>query len=283
MTTTVFDPTDGQDTPTPLQIQEANEALAQGEKLAEAQAADQQAKWDETSRDNDDVSLIGGKFKTQDDLLKAYNELQKKLGADQPEEESEPTEEPVEQAEEVPTEEVESEEVNTEVVDYMTQLGQEFDTSGTISDEAIDKLSQMDQKDLIRNYIAYSQKSNQGVMEADAINQIKQSVGGEQAYTDMIAWAGQNLDPAEVGQFNQVANSGNVGAIKFAVEALNNRFRNNEGYEAPMVTGGKSSKGPKPYRSQAELARDISNPMYEQDPAFRADVESRLSRSTDLL
>jgi len=67
------------------------------------------------------------------------------------------------------------------------------------------------------------------------------------------------------------------------VEAMSNRFRSAEGYEAPLVTGRKGSSGPKPYRSQAELARDIANPMYHNDPAFRADVEDRLARSKDLL
>ena len=108
--------------------------------------------------------------------------------------------------------------------------------------------------------------------------------GVEDAYTELGAWAGQNLDATESDAFNNVANSGNVAALRFAVEALSNRYKSAEGYEAPLVTGRRSApSGPQPYRSQAELARDIANPMYESDPAFLRDVEARLKKSNDLL
>ena len=50
-----------------------------------------------------------------------------------------------------------------------------------------------------------------------------------------------------------------------------------------MVTGRKSAPSVQGYRSNAELARDISDPRYSTDPAFRADVEARLAKSGDLL
>ena len=99
----------------------------------------------------------------------------------------------------------------------------------------------------------------------------------------MVQWASQNLEPSEVDAFNNITNSGNYTAIKFAVEALNGRYRGDVGYEAPLVTGKAASDGIKPYRSQAELARDIADPRYGTDPAFRQDIEDRLSRSTNLL
>ena len=74
-----------------------------------------------------------------------------------------------------------------------------------------------------------------------------------------------------------------MAAIRFAVEALNNRWRSQEGYEAPLYTGNRKPEGIKPYRSQAELGRDIANPLYQSDPAFREDVERRLSVSQNLI
>ena len=41
----------------------------------------------------------------------------------------------------------------------------------------------------------------------------------------MIQWAGQNLDQTEIDNFNAVTATNNPAAIRFAVEALNNRFR----------------------------------------------------------
>ena len=72
-------------------------------------------------------------------------------------------------------------------------------------------------------------------------------------------------------------------AIKFAVQALSSKWKGAEGYEAPLVTGKKAASKGKVFRSQAELSRAIADPRYSTDPAYRADVEEKLSRSGDLL
>jgi len=279
MTTTTFDTTS--DGLTPEQQAAEAKALAQGERIAQADAEDKARQFEQADAENESVGLIDGKFKTQQDLLNAYKELQKKLGQENTEDSDDLTEN-----QETTDEQAEPEETN-EAVNYMQQLGKEFDETGTISEEAVDRLSQMDQKELIKNYLQYYQQSQASAQEAQlqdtAISDIKQSIGGEEAYTEMISWAGQNLDQTEIDNFNSVTATNNPAAIRFAVEALNNRFRGDVGFEAPLISGQKASASVQPYRSNAELARDISNPMYHTDPAFRADVEARLALSNDLL
>lgn len=281
MTTTTFDPSSSQPSPE-QQVAEAV-ALAQGEKLQQAANEDRDRRTSQVNDEQENVSLIGGKFKSQQDLLDAYQELERRQGANTPEDEEEPSEEQPEATQD----DVEDSDTDSEAVNYMTELGSEYDKTGTISDDAIERLSQMDQKDLIKSYLSYYQKSaasaQQVQLQESAISDIKASIGGDDAYTEMITWASNSLPSSEVDQFNQVTATGNPVAIKFAVEALNNRYRGDVGYEAPLVSGGRGSSGVKPYRSQAELARDISNPLYKNDPAFRQDVEERLSRSKDLL
>jgi hypothetical protein len=280
MTTSTFDTTS--DGLTPEQQAAEALALAQGEKIAAAEAEDKARLYKKADDENEGVALIGGKFKSQDDLLKAYQELQKKLGS--PDEEAAP--EAADETTEETTDEPEPEQTD-ETVDYMQQLGKEYEETGSLSEEAIDRLAQMDQKQLIQSYLKYYQQSAQSAQQAQlqdaAIADIKQSVGGEEAYSEMIQWAGENLDTTEIDNFNAVTATNNPAAIRFAVEALNNRYRSEVGYEAPLISGNKGSSGPKPYRSNAELARDIANPLYQSDPAFRADVEARLARSNDLL
>lgn len=279
MTTTTFDTTS--DGLTPEQQAAEAKALAQGERIAQAEAEDKTRQFEQADAENESVGLIDGKFKTQQDLLNAYKELQKKLGQENTEDSDDLTEN-----QETTDDQAEPEETN-EAVNYMQQLGKEFDETGTISEEAVDRLSQMDQKELIKNYLQYYQQSQASAQEAQlqdtAISDIKQSIGGEEAYTEMISWAGQNLDQTEIDNFNSVTATNNPAAIRFAVEALNNRFRGDVGFEAPLISGQKASASVQPYRSNAELARDISNPMYHTDPAFRADVEARLALSNDLL
>ena len=73
-----FDPSED---PTPEMMAAEQAALDQGEKLINAQEEDRARKFEQADAEQEDVSLIGGKFKSQDDLLKAYKELQKKLSS----------------------------------------------------------------------------------------------------------------------------------------------------------------------------------------------------------
>ena len=71
-----FDPSEG---PTTDQMAAEQAALEQGEKLINAQEEDRARKFERAEAEGEDVSLIDGKFKSQDDLLKAYKELQRSL------------------------------------------------------------------------------------------------------------------------------------------------------------------------------------------------------------
>lgn len=275
-----FDPTEDS---TPEQVAAEARALEQGEKLVQAQEEDKARRFEQSTAENEDVSLIGGKFKSQEDLLKAYNELQSKLGKPASDEEEESTEDEPEASEEVPVQEEEVSEVVTQAVDYMTELGKEFEKSGQVTDEAIDKLSAMDSKDLVKAYLKYNANNTAASLQQNQVNEIMATVGGAEQYTEMVAWAGSNLPPQEVADFNAVTATNNPVAIKFAVQALSAKWKGAEGYEAPLVTGRKAASKGKTFRSQAELSRAIADPRYSTDPAYRADVEEKLARSGDLL
>jgi len=280
MATTVFDPSEG-----PSAEQQAAEtaALEQGEKIAKLQEEDRARKYAETEAANEEAALIAGKFKSQEDLVKAYEELQRKLGQDTPEETEEPSEEQPEATEE------ESEEVEeSAAVEAISRASKVYEESGELNADTIEELAKLDSKELIQAYVSQYTK-NQAAVQAKAVDAqaeaaILDSVGGQESYQQMVQWAATNLDPAEVESYNQVTNSGNVAAIKFAVEALSNRYKSAEGYEAPLVTGKKApASNAKVFRSHAELSRAIADPRYQSDPAYRNDVEARLARSTDLL
>lgn len=276
-----FDPTED---PTPEMMAAEQAALEQGEKLIKAQEEDRARKFEQAEAEGEDVSLIDGKFKSQDDLLKAYKELQKKLGANDTEDEEEAEEEAPEAPTEEPEEEVSPVDKRVRLFnDISTRLGED----GSISDEDKEALTSMDSKDLVEAYFKYASQQR-GVAQQTAANQaemkaIRDSVGGDEAYGEMIKWAGSNLSEAEIDQFNAVVSTNNPAAIKYAVESLSNRWKGDEGYEAPLVTGKKAPSKAKGFRSQAELARAIADPRYQTDPAYRMDVEEKLARSGDLL
>tara|TARA_R100001443_G_scaffold10038_4_gene19596 strand:+ start:2439 stop:3272 length:834 start_codon:yes stop_codon:yes gene_type:complete len=270
-----FDPSD--EGPSQEQKDAEAQALAQGEKLEAAQAEDRQADWDRTNKENENNELIGGKFKNQEELLKAYQELEKQRSQDSSDDGADET---TEEGEEVAETDQQTEETASPL---LTKASEEYAKDGQLSEDSIAELSKMDSKDLISAYLDYYSKTQQATdIQQNQVTEIKNIAGGDNEYQEMVEWAGQNLDQVEVDAFNNVTNSGNYEAIKFAVEAMANRYRAAEGYEAPMVSG-KSTSTVKPYRSQAELARDIADPRYGTDPAFRQDIEERLQKSPELL
>lgn len=246
------------------------QAFEQGKANNEALQADREANFEQNERENQ-PPLIDGKFKNQEDLLAAYKELEKKLHK------------PEEETEEQPQEEAQEPEIPVSA-QSMQRAADVFKEKGELTPDVIDDLSKMDSKELVKAYMDFYSKNQQQSLQQNAITDIQNIAGGEQGYNDLVQWASTNLPEQDVLEFNKVAESNNVSAIKFAVEALNNRYKNSEGYEGQLITGrSPTNDGLKPYRSHAELVRDIGNPLYNSDPAFRQDVEARLARSPELL
>ena len=166
----------------------------------------------------------------------------------------------------------------------MQKAADVFKEKGELTPDVIEDLSKMDSKELVKAYMDFYSKNQQQSLQQSAVSEIHNIAGGEQGYNDLMQWASTNLPEQDVMEFNKVAESNNAVAIKFAVEALNNRYKNSEGYEGQLITGkSPTNDGLKPYQSHAELVRDIGNPLYNSDPAFRQDVEARLARSPELL
>lgn len=103
--------------------------------------------------------------------------------------------------------------------------------------------------------------------------------GGKQEYSQMIEWAAENVPPHEIQAFNNVMDMENSDAAFFAIHALKYAYRNAVGYEGKMLTGKAAGDTKEIFRSQAELVEAMNDPRYEKDPAYRMDVEEKLSQS----
>ena len=95
----------------------------------------------------------------------------------------------------------------------------------------------------------------------------------------MIEWAAENVPSHEVEMFNQVMDMESPEAAFFAIHALRYAYQNAVGYEGRMLQGKAAADNPEVFRSQAELVAAMDDPRYEKDPAYRMDVEQKLSRS----
>ena len=220
--------------------------------------------------------LLAGKYKNAEDLEKAYVELQKKLG-----DSDESTEETESLKEEDAPEETES---NPAVALLNDANNEYYENGNQLKPETLEKFKDMSSSDLVNAYLEMQKNNPQANQEeadmADSqINQIQNSVGGENEYKKLMNWAGQNLKQNEVDAFDSLINTGNVDAIQLGVTALKSKFEAANGYEGRMLSGKAADNSGDVFRSQAQLVEAMSDPRYDRDPAYRQDVVAKLERS----
>lgn len=279
--TITYDPSDD-----PQALAEAesrdSESLAQGEKMAEDQS-----------------NLLAGKYKDAEALEKAYMELQAKMGSNDDKEK--------EDVEYVPEGYEDKYNDDGEIVwdkvdeTYGSQVGKVFkdadldpweisnhfhSNNGTITPEMNQSLLDAGfSQASITSYLSGRARESgydggyqgEALSEAD-VSEVKQLAGGESQYDAITAWASDNLPADDIKAFDDVINTGNKNAVKFAVKALKAQYEDNVGVEGKVVTGKAPNRG-NAYRSMAEVVRDMSDPRYENDPAYRNDVMQKVERS----
>ena len=114
--------------------------------------------------------------------------------------------------------------------------------------------------------------------EAQA-QELMKMVGGDKAYKSMLDWAGDNFGAEEVEMYDKVMESGNPNAIFFAIQALQARYNDSVGSDGQVLTGRGAQNTDDSFKSQAELVAAMSDPRYDRDPAYRADLMRRLENS----
>ena len=236
--------------------------------------------------------LFAGKYKSAEELEKAYGELQKKLGDQGAEDSGEAgnTEDSTEVESEETTEETEEASPPSPAAELIQSASDEyFKNDNKLSPETLAKFSSMSSQDLVEAYMQVQSQLPQASQEAEAadistavVNEVKNAAGGESAYNNMVQWAGENLAQSSIEAFDNIINSGSVDAIKLAVSGLKAQYENSNGYEGTMLTGKAPTNTKDVYRSQAELVAAMSDRRYDDDPAYRQDVIAKLERSDNL-
>ena len=160
-----------------------------------------------------------------------------------------------------------------------TQYSAEFAEHGALSDDSIQAIeAQGIPREMIDGYIA----GQQALLDAQ-FNSIYSEVGGEESYNNMIEWAGDNLSEGEQAAFNRAVMEGTQDDMMFAIRGLALRYQSQGGGSKPLVQGTTSSTGASSgFQSLAELTAAMKDPRYTKDPAYRKQIEHRLSSSNIL-
>lgn len=250
------------------QKQEINEPTATENISLEQEAAAIDAKateaTSEIAEENTEVSSdrpewLPEKFNSAEDMAKAYSELEGKQSSG----------EEADTSEEV-TESSETEIAQANTISLATE---EFSNDGQLSESTYASLAEVGLgKDMVDQYIA----GQQAIMEQQS-NSIYNEIGGKSEYESMSEWAGETLTDADLQAYNQTVESGTVDQAKFAVKALYAQYK---GTAAPQpLQGSTNGAAVAPYTSRAQVTEAMRSKQYQQDPAFRNQVQQRLSIS----
>jgi len=204
--------------------------------------------------------LIAGKFKSQDDLVKAYEELQKKLGQPKEETQAAPEAEPQDT-------ETSADQVNFSTVEYE----QEFAANGSLSDKSY---ADLEAKGFTRTQVDAYIKGQQAYATS-LRSEIYNSVGGEESYTQLIRWASENVDPAAIKEYNDAVDAMDQPRIMRSLEYMNLKYGQNQPREARRLEGDSPAGGIQPYANKNDWQRDMTSRLYGKDPKFTNMVDQR--------
>jgi len=226
---------------------------------------------DNLQQQADRPAWLPEKFKSPEDLAKAYSELQSKMGSQSNQQ----------QAAQPAADQTTTQQADAALSQQglnMSSFTNEFDTTGELSEASYAKLASAGfDKNIVDNYIE-GQRARASLYEVS----LKDSVGGNQAYGDMVEWAKAAMTPAEIDAFNMSVSSSNPEAAKLAVAGLKSRYESANGKEPRLLQGNSSGGQGDAFQSRAEMTAAMKDPRYKTDTAYRQSVINRLGRSNIL-
>jgi len=226
---------------------------------------------------------FAGKYESVEELEKGYAELQKKLSGQ--EETTEEVSESKEEAAPANASEIYGEYIGSRLdeagVDYQG-MNTKWQETGKLDDDDYAALEGAGfSKDMVEAYLDGVQyrAEQDSQLAAKEVAAIKNEFGGEQVYNDMITWAAGNLDKAEVDAFNNMLKTSNPHQIRIAVAGIQAAYMNNAPREPKLVGGRTPRANTTKFESTAQVVAAMNDERYATDPAYRQEVQEKLSRS----
>lgn len=159
----------------------------------------------------------------------------------------------------------------------MGAFSAEYQKDGKLSDDSYAKLAAAGyERGIVDQFIA-----GQVAMAQLTTQQVHAAAGGEEAYGKMVEWASTGMTPAEIAAYD-AAMDGTPEQRLLAVNGLKARYEAAMGRDPKLLGGGNpNTGGAQPFRSSAEVTAAMRDSRYRTDPAFRAELERRLSVTPD--
>lgn len=214
------------------------------------------------------------KFKSPEEMANAYKALESKLGSKEPEA---PAASEAPTAAEAPKPDEVADELSARGLDLGT-FSDEFAANGSLSDDSYGKLEAKGiSRAMVDQYIA-GQRAQAQAYEGE----VKQSIGGAEEFDAMVSWAQSNVSDADLASYNKAVASGDPSAARLAVRGMYAQYKESRGTEPNLLKGANGTAGSDLYESVQQMTKDMKDPLYKTDPAFRRKVEAKIARSNIL-
>jgi len=235
------------------------------------------------------------KFSTPEDLAKAYDELERKLGGQTKPKPPEAATERLNPAEQGRAPEAQEEQnapspseqenapqavipgLETSEVEELSQYA--WENQG-LDDEHYQRLEKAGySREVVDAYMA-----GQFAVQEQYTGRLVEAGGGEQNVDAMFKWAeAGGLEQSQIDAYNEYFDQGGPQAL-MAMENLRAKYENSGNATYRAVTGANApSYETSRFESSAQVMNAMSDPRYKVDPAFRAEVARKLQRSPGVL
>lgn len=228
------------------------------EKQAEMQEAMKQDA--ELAREANRPDWLPEKFESEQDLANAYAELEKKQSASDTDKSDAKSE---------------TKEDTNSINDVIAKATDVFTEKGELADKDYNALAKVGiPREMVDAYI----RGQEALISSQEL-EVQEVVGGGANYEAMTDWASENLSETEIEAFDEVVTAGTVDQAKMAVQGLYARFVSSGGKPPNVNQGAVTGSSVKPFGSAAQVTQAMADPRYQNDPAYRQQVERRLAVS----
>lgn len=200
------------------------------------------------------------KFESEEDLANAYAELEKKQSASDTDKSDAKSE---------------TKEDTNGINDVIAKATDVFAEKGELADKDYNALAKVGiPREMVDAYI----RGQEALVSSQEL-EVQEVVGGGANYEAMTEWASDNLSDTEIEAFDEVVTAGTVDQAKMAVQGLYARFVSSGGKPPNVNQGAVTGSSVKPFGSAAQVTQAMADPRYQNDPAYRQQVERRLAVS----
>jgi len=219
------------------------------------------------------------KFKSPEDLAKAYGELEKKLSQKKPEPAKQDAGLKIDKTQDAPKESASPETVETTVPSDLGELvkaaTENYAATGKIDDTVYEAFAKKGiSKELVDQFQAGTE-ALRGAFEGKVL----EAAGGREQYAELSQWAAQNLSQEQLDRYNQMVTGGDIESAKLAVCGLQRMYSMAEGTKPNLISGQTSGGAQVPFASWDEVSAAMADPKYSASPAYRKQIEDRLAVS----